>query len=468
MDLSNKKHIHFTGIKGVAMTAVALCIKDMGIKISGSDVEEIFVTDRVLKDAGIVWQKGFGEKNLIPRPDLLITTAAHGGLNNPEVVAAVRMGIEVITYAEALASLAATKKLLSVCGVGGKGSTASMVASILYFSKLDPSFAIGMGNIMPLGTSGKYNNDGEYFVCEADEYAISPGVKNDPKFSLLNPFITVVTNIEHDHPDIYPTFEDTLKVYKKFLQRTQKDGILIANIDNKNTQKILSDINVPKIGYGFNKDADWKVTDVHFGESITRYKLSGKSEQYDITIKLPGEFNILNSVAAFLVAKQVGIKPPKIIMELKRYRGAKRRYEYMGTKRGIKFYDDYAHHPGEIVSAIDAAKKWYPGRRVVTIFQPHTYSRTKALFDDFEKAFDTADVVGIMDIYASARESADDSISSKKLVAEIGRHKKGIYYLKGHNTALEWLEKNLIKGDIVLTLGAGNIFHLYNNLKLKL
>jgi UDP-N-acetylmuramate--alanine ligase len=463
-NLFNYKHIHFTGIKGVAMTSVALCINDMDIKITGSDVEEIFVTDEVLKKAGIIWQKGFGEKNLVPKPDLLITTAAHGGLNNPEVVAAKTLGIEVITYADALSLLAKSKKLLSVCGVGGKGSTASMIASILNYSKLDPSYAIGMGNIMPLGSSGKYSQKGKFFICEADEYAISPGVINDPKFSLLNPYITVVTNIEHDHPDIYPTFKDTLKVYKKFLSKTPKNGVVIANFDNKNTQELMNKIKVPRISYGFNKLADWVASEVKYGDGFTEYKLKGENEQYIITVNLPGDFNVLNSVAAFIVAKQIGVKPQKIISELRRYKGARRRYEFMGKKNGVIYYDDYAHHPGEIISAIAAAKKWYPKRRLVTIFQPHTYSRTKALLSEFGQAFNQTDIVGIMDIYASARESKDDSISSEILCGEIMKNNKKSYYLKNQDFTLDWLNKNTKRGDVVLTLGAGDIFHLYNSI----
>jgi len=467
-DLNKIRHIHFTGIKGVGMTAIAQCAKDMGIKVTGSDLEEIFVTDETLEKKEIKWQIGFAEKNLHPKPDLLVTTGAHGGLNNPEVLEAKKKGIKVITYAEALGLFANTKKLISVCGVGGKGSTASLIAWIFEYARKNPSFAIGMGNILPLGASGAYKKKGKYFICEADEYAISPGVNNNPKFSLLNPYITITTNIEHDHPDIYPTFADTEKVYKDYFSRIPDDGILIVNFDNRNNRKTLKDYKKRRLTYGFDNEADWFIKKYSFSEGQTEFLLENLKEGiFRITTHLPGKFNILNSVAGFLAAKMSSISIENIIKALENFEGARRRFEIMGNMNGAIFYDDYAHHPTEIVEVLKATREWYPNRRIVAIFQPHTYSRTKALLGGFSKSFKEADVVGIMDIYASARELKDDSVSSALLVDKIKKYQDKVNYLEGHINTLEWISREVKKGDVVLTIGAGDIFHLYNGLKLK-
>ncbi len=465
MDLKNIKHIHFTGIKGVGLTAVAQCAQDLGIKVTGSDTDEMFVTDETLDKRNIRWNIGFSTNNLTLKPDLLITTGAHGGLNNLEVLQAKKMGIKVITYAEGLALFSQNKKLISVCGVGGKGTTASIISVLLNKAGVDTSFAIGMGSILPIGVSGKYNNDSDYFVCEADEYAISPGINNDPKFSILDPFVTVATNIEYDHPDIYQTFDDTIRVYKQFLKRIPKDGMLVANIDNTNTKKVIAGLDVPKTTYGFNKDADWRVSEVKYKEGETAYEVvNTEAQKYQISINLPGEFNVLNSLAAFIVALHVGVPANKAIEAIKYYQGARRRFEKMGVKDGAIYYDDYAHHPSEIKSVIQAAKEWYPKRRLIALFQPHTYSRTKSLFKEFSEAFKQADMVGIMDIYASARETKDESISSEMLAAETKINNKSTFYLGDQQKTLNWLKDNVKKADVVLTMGAGDIFHLYKHL----
>ncbi len=464
MDITKFNHIHFTGIKGVGMTALAQCAKDLGIKVTGSDVEEYFVTDETLRKAGIKWQIGFGKKNLAQKPDLVITTGAHGGLQNPEVLEAKNLGLEVITYAEALALFANTKKLISVCGVGGKGTTSSIIATLLEVAELKPSFAIGLGDILPLGISGKFVKSGKYFICEADEYAISPGINNNPKFSLLNPFITVVTNIEHDHPDIYKSLKNTLSVYKKFFQRLPKKGLLVANTDSDNVSTALEGIKIPVKTYGLNKKADWNIKNVDFSEGVTKFKLNNKGNSYEITLQIPGKYNVLNATAAFVVANHIGISIEKIIKGLRIYKGAKRRFEKIGIKNGVIFYDDYAHHSSEIKATLKAAREWFPKKRIIVIFQPHTYSRTKALFKDFSEAFADGDIVGFMDIYASARESKDETISSKLLAKETQKHNRDVYYIGNHEKTLDWIKKITKRGDVVLTLGAGNIFHIYQEL----
>ncbi|KKQ52563.1 UDP-N-acetylmuramate--L-alanine ligase [Candidatus Woesebacteria bacterium RIFCSPHIGHO2_01_FULL_39_17] len=467
MDITKLKHVHLTGIKGVGMTALALCMRDLGIKVTGSDVEEEFVTDVFLRKNHIDWNIGFGEKNLSPRPDLLVTTAAHSGLLNPEVQSAKNLGIKITTFAEFLAELANTKEVVGVCGVGGKTSTASMITVLLNDAGLHPSFAIGVGNIYPIGVSGRFDKKGKNFVCEADEYVVSPGVNNIPKFMLLNPKILVVTNIEYDHPDIYASFEDTKKAFRKLFEKLPSDGLLIACIDNSNVSDAIKGLRKPVITYGFNQKADWQIKVIKFKAQKTFFSLYSKKENRifdNLELNIRGRFNVQNAAATFIVGNFLGIDKLDLRRGLSSYLGCRRRFEKMGEYKKALFFDDYAHHPEEIKAALIAAREWFPKKRIVSIFQPHTYSRTKALFKEFSEAFADADIVGFMDIYASARESKDASVSSELLAKETRKNNPEAFYLGGHKKTLEWINKNVKKGDVVLTMGAGDIFHIYNNL----
>lgn len=466
-EITKFKRIHFTGIKGVGMASLAICCQDLGIKVQGSDIDEVFVTDETLKKANIKWFHGFKASNLKMKPDLLVTTGAHGGLNNPEVLAAKKRGISVMTHAEALGFLAAKKELIAVCGVGGKTTTSSMIATILEKAGEKPSFAIGVGNIFPINTPGKFST-GRHFVCEADEYAVSPGIDMRPRFSFLNPKILVVTNIEHDHPDVYPTFADTKKTFIQFFKRIPKDGWLIANLDNKNIASLITTLReeeVPIQTYGLSKKADWQIGDIKISRGETTFSLTRKKQKIQgIKITVPGEYNIHNAAAAIISTLFAGVSLSKIKDGISAYQGCRRRFEKMGLSKGVLFYDDYAHHPAEIKAALKAARDWFPKEKLIVVFQPHTYSRTKMLFDDFAKSFRKADTVALMDIYASARESQDLTVSSKKLAAEMKKWQKNVFYTKGHQETISWLKKNAQKGNVVLTLGAGDIFHLYNKL----
>lgn len=470
MNISNIKHIHFTGIKGVAMTNLALCMKGMGKIITGSDVEEIFVTDEVLKRNNISWSIGFGQQNLKPRPDLLVTTAAHGGFLNPEVKIAKESSIPVLSYAEFMSELGNTKKVISVCGVGGKTTTSSMISVLLDSAKLDPSFIIGVAEIFPLGNAGRYKDEGKYFICEADDYVVSPGVDDRPKFMLLNPFITVVTNIEYDHPDVYKDFNETKKAFKNYFSKIPKEGVLLACTDNENVSVVIKGLNKTVYTFGTKKDSDYQIKNVKYKKQKTYFDIyhkEGNNSYHDIELNVPGEFNIKNATAAFIVGTILGLDEEQIRKGISKYLGCRRRLEKMGEYKGAIFYDDYAHHPSEVTSILKAVRDWFSEKRIVVIFQPHTFSRTKALFSDFTKAFKDADIVGFMDIYASARESFDATVSSENLAEEAKKFKENIYYLGKHNSTLKWLDENIKKGDIVLTLGAGDIFHLYKVLILS-
>ena len=468
MDLRKIKNVHFTGIKGVGMTSLALYLQDMGKQITGSDVSEVFVTDEVLRKRDIKWLIGIKKENVPKNIDLLITTAAHGGMGNEEVKYAMGKKIKVITYAEALAEVAKEKETVCVCGVGGKTSISSMLAVLLDSANLDPSYIVGVGNIYPLGRSGRYEVDGRNIICEADDYVVSPGYDNRAKFLLLNPKIIIATNIEYDHPDVYENFEKTKEVFLQFFNKLPKYGYLIINSDNRNTLEIALRSKKNMISYGCGKMADYRIENIRYSEQKTIFNIYIKRYKKvieDLEINVPGKFNVENAVAAYVAGDQLGIDQAGLKDGLKRYLGCRRRFEDMGYFYGAKFYDDYAHHPGEIKATLKAARDWFKSKRIVVIFQPHTFSRTKALFKGFSESFEDADIVAIMDIYSSAREKVDPLIDSKKLVKEIEKSKKEVFYAKDQSSTVDWIHKNIKSGDIVLTMGAGNIFHLYEKLK---
>jgi len=463
MELKDLKHIHFTGIKGIAMTSLALCAQDCGIKVTGTDTDELFVTDEILKERKINWNIGFCDNDWTNKPDLLITTGAHGGFNNKEVIQAKEQGIPVMSQAEALNLFSKNKELISVCGVGGKTTISSIIAAIFELNKIEISYAIGVGKIFPTEYGGKYSEKSKYFICEADEFVVSPGVDDRPKFLLLSPKITVVTNIEHDHPDIYPTFDDTKKTYLKFFSDLPKDGLIIALRDNKNTMEVIKKVKgASVITFGFSVDSDWRITNIKINDGFQIVDIiDPKGNKYSFKLNVLGKYNALNALAGLVAANSAGIKIKGIVEALEKFEGTERRFQNIGlSKSGILIYDDYAHHPNEIEKVVESAKTFFPKNRIITIFQPHTYSRTKSLFKEFVEAFKKSDVTLLIDIYSSAREKMDPTVSSKMLAEEISKLQNNVYYTPNHESAIRWLKDNAKKGDLVITMGAGNVFYL--------
>lgn len=464
--LTELKNIYFVGIKGVAMTSLALCADDIGMKVDGSDTNEIFVTDEVLYERKINYNVGFNKKNINKNIDLVVTTGAHGGLGNPEVLEAKKSLIDVITQGEALAYFAQDKKTIGVCGVGGKTTSSSMLCHIFSEAKKSPSYAIGVGKIYPLGYAGKYSESGNYFICEADEYVSSPGIDQTPKFLYLNPNFLIVTNIVHDHPDIYKNVGEVKKSFRDLFNKVPKDGIIVAYGDDKNISDTLKGLEKKVFTYGYNKNCDFVIENVVLSDNKQIGLVKTKdNERFRLTLTIPGRYNILNALASYIVSVNCGIPKSVILGSLESFKGTRRRFEKIGvTKNNVLVYDDYAHHPKEIRSLLSSAREWFGKKRIIAVFQPHTYSRTKILFEDFSRSFNDADCVCVMDIYASARENIDKSVSSKKLAQSIGKFKKPVFYTGGHDETIKWIEKNTKKEDILLTIGAGDIFHLHKKL----
>ena len=459
------KHIHFIGIKGVAMTALAVVAKEQGARVTGSDIEEEFPTSKVLSKFKITPLVGFKKENIVGKPDLVVVTGAHGGMSNPEARAAKSGGLRVLLHGEALPEFMAGKKEIAVAGCHGKTTSAAMVAHILSGAGLDPSFAVGCGEIKSLATPG-HAGKGDYFVVEADEYVTDPGQNPTPRFFYLNPLIAVITNIEYDHPDAYLNIEQVKEAFLTFAKKIPANGLLVAGVDNENVRAILAKVGVPILTYGFSPQADYQISRVSFGTGRTWFRLKHKEiDLGQFSLSVPGKHNVANAVAAGIVASFLGISWGKIKELLPTFLGTKRRFEKISEKEGVIFFDDYAHHPTEIKATLEAAKNWFSGKRIICIFQPHTFSRTKALFAEFSKSFDKADEVIVTDIYPSAREKPDPTINSRILVNEIKKHHKNAIYIGKVEEVVDFLKKELRSGDIVFTMGAGDIYKIHGLFK---
>lgn len=453
-----KKSGYLIGIKGVAMTALAIYFTQKGYKVSGSDVTDKFLTDKILADFHISIKKGFYAENINQQYDLVVTTGAHGGMTNPEAVQAKKLGIPTFMHGQILGKLISEKEGISVAGCHGKTTTSAFIASLLAHAGFDPSYAVGTASINDLGPAGHFGR-GIYFVAEADEYMTCPLTCKTPRFLWQKPKILVMTNIDYDHPDAFTDIEEVKKAFMQFANNLPTDGILVGCIDDKNIAQILSSIDKQVITYGFSPKADYRIDRFYFGDGRSFMRISHKRiglGEYMITI--PGRHNLLNALGGSIVANLAGIDWDKIKENLKLFTGTKRRFEKIGEYNGVLLYDDYAHHPSEIAATISGAREWFGKKRIIIIFQPHTYSRTKSLLGKFAKVFDKADIVVVTDIYPSARESFDPEISSKILEIEANKHKKNVYYRSNKLDTLLFLKDKLTSGDIIITMGAGDIY----------
>lgn len=461
-NLKGIKHIHFVGIKGVGMTPLAIFARESGISVSGSDIEDEFITDEVLKGKGILWTIGFDPKDVPPRSDLVIATGAHGGMDNPQVQHAKYTGIPVMMQGEAVGKFMEGYFGISVTGSHGKTTTAGMLATLLTKARLDPSYLVGSGSMRPLGAAG-HRGKGTYFITEADEYANEPTYDKTAKFLYQNPKMIIVTNIDFDHPDLFRDVGAVREAVAEFLQKLPKDGITIVNGDDPNVQKIISRISAKVITFGKTAHNDFSIIRVGNIPHKTTFFVKHKDvELGEFVISIPGEHNCLNALSVIIAALEIGLPIEKIRQELPFFQGGKRRFEYIGkTAAGAMLFDDYAHHPKEIKETLFATKQWFPKGRITTIFQPHTYSRTRALFDEFVHAFVGAHEVILTDIYPSLREEKDPSVSSRSLVDAMKKLGKRATSIAVKEDVVQYInQKNLGENDIVMTMGAGDIYKI--------
>jgi UDP-N-acetylmuramate--alanine ligase len=467
-----KLSMHFVGIKGVGMTPLALIAKEAGANVTGSDVEEEFITDETLHNAGIHPLIGFTPEH-ITNPDMVITTGAHGGYDNPEVKSAKEKNIPVITAGEAVGVFMEGTifnrqyKGISVAGTHGKTTTTAMIATILKEAGFDPSFIVGTGNVGSLGTPGHFGK-GTYFIAEADEYATEPQYNQKAKFLWQHPQIAIFTNIELDHPDIYTSIDHVRNTFLEFARQLPASGTLIVCGDDREIQKLLKDYQGKVVTYGFNPDNQYILRRVNIsGEQMFFQVDAYGGQSLDFVLRVVGEHNALNALAATIASLEAGVALEKIKPALMQFTGSKRRLEFIGQlTTGARVYDDYAHHPTEIKRTLQALRQKYPKQKIICIFQPHTYSRTKALFDDFLRVFTPVDEVIITDIYASLREEIDSTITAQMLAQELKNYHQHILYLPALKDVIEYSKQKRYRHDTVLvTMGAGDVYKIHSELQ---
>lgn len=468
------KTIHFVGVKGVGMAPLAIIAKEAGFVVTGCDIADEFITDEPLKKAGVVPMVGFS-KDHIKNCDLVITTGAHGGFDNLEVVAAKELGIPVWTQGTAVGKfmngeIFGRKSIgISVTGSHGKTTTTAMLATVLKTARMDPSYVVGTGNVPSLGSSGHFGR-GQYFIAEADEYANEPTYDKTAKFLLQAPEIAIFTNIELDHPDLYRNVDDVRAAFLQFAKQLPQNGMLIVYGGDTQIQKLLKEYIGQKITYGFTNDCDIVITKIHNSEGGMYFWLSRSgSDMGEFKLSIIGEHNVLNAAAVVAAGLECGVSIDIIKKGLVAFTGSKRRSEFIGKlKSGAYVFDDYAHHPTEIKKTLESFRKRFPKQKIVCVFQPHTYSRTKILFEEFSSSFLSVDIVIITDIYSSLREAKDETITSEMLVKRMKKYKRDVYYLSDLNRVIEYITRQQFGQDtVVITMGAGDVYKINEKLEMK-
>lgn len=459
--------IHFTGIKGVGMTPLAIIAKEAGIKVTGSDVATKFITDEELYESGISVFEGF-KKEHISDQDLVIATGAHGGSENIEVLTANERNIPVLNQGKALGKFQSgeifNKKNfgISIAGSHGKTTTTAILATILKENNFDPSYVVGTGKIPSLGNSGHFGK-GEYFIAEADEYFADVASDKVAKFMYQNPKIILLTNVDFDHVDVFPTFEELIKAYLEFVNKLPPDGILVACGDGNTNRNFLSNFNGARKTYGFSSDNDYILDKVSFdAEKMFFWVKTGDTQLGQFSTQVFGEHMAKNCLGAIVVALELGLSVDQIKKGLSKFKGTKRRAEYKGKlPTGEILYDDYAHHPEEIKETLSAFRQAFKKNNIVVIFQPHMYSRTKILFNDFVSSFDKCDEVIITEIFPSFREPIDMNFSSAQIVDELKKRGKKAAYFEEMKDVLEYLpSQKYPKDTVIITMGAGDIYKI--------
>ncbi len=461
--ISPSKNIFLVGIKGVAMSNLALILKKMGKTVSGADVQEEFVTDELLKKNNIHYSTNFKQNNLPSNVDLIVYSAAHGGIHNPLVLEAKRRGLRIISQAELLGVLLQQfKTTIAVAGCHGKTTTSSLLSHALIQLGVNPSYLVGAPTFNHY-EGGKFAGS-DYFVVEADEYGVNPPYDRKPKFHFLKPRYIICTNIDFDHPDVYKDLEETKKAFQKFFDDTK----LIVCADDSNLMSVVKQFPQNQYQtYGFTEDANYVISNVKTDKSTTRFQFgSHKQAQDEFTISLFGEKNVSNATAVIVMLKSLGFTNGAIQKAICDFHGAKRRFEKVFSNENFDLYDDYGHHPREIEATISAARTYFTDRRIIVIFQPHTFSRTQVFLKDFIKALSLADLSLVLPIFASARENVSDFTVSSQTIEEKAKEKgyKNIISLQSRNEVTEILRTRIKPGDVVFTLGAGDVYTLKNDI----
>jgi UDP-N-acetylmuramate--alanine ligase len=450
------QRLHFTGIGGIGMSGIAEILLNLGYTITGSDAKLTPVTDR-LQSLGATIHEGHSASHVAGAKALVVTSAVNE--SNPELIEARRLGIPVIPRGELLAELMRLKYGIAIAGSHGKTSTTSMTATMLAHAGLDPTVVVG-GRVSTLGGSNARVGRSDFLVVESDE--------SDGSFLKLAPIIAVVTNIEREHLDHYESIEEIRRCFTEFVNKVPFYGCAILCLDDENVQQILPGVRRRTVTYGASAQADLHIASVELGHMTSRFRLQSRGEDLgEFILHVPGMHNVLNATAAAAVARELEVPIDKIRAGLAEYRGVDRRFQFRGEAAGVTVIDDYGHHPTEVRATLDAARLCQ-FQRVHVIFQPHRYTRTQHLMDDFARSFHQADTVALLDIYA-ASEAPIEGVSSDALAARLRAFGHREAHLAGSiENAVALIASIAQPGDAVLTLGAGNVWQAGDQLLTRL
>ena len=441
---SKKTRVHFVGVGGIGMSGIAEVLLNLGYSVSGSDLKST-ATTRSLSDLGAKVFLGHDGEHVHDADVVVVSSAVRG--DNAEVAEAQRLSIPIIPRAEMLAELMRLKYGIAVAGSHGKTTTTSMIAVVLDRAGLDPTMVIG-GRIAALGGTAKLGSS-DLMVVEADE--------SDRSFLQLSPVLAVVTGIDREHMESYSGMEDLENAFVDFVNKVPFYGASVLCLDEERVQDVLPRVRRRHVTYGFSSQADISAKGVRLEGTGSRFELELFGEPAGaVSLPVPGRVNVLNSLAAIGIGRELGLDLDRIRSGLESFSGVDRRFQVKADAGGILVVDDYGHHPTEIRATLATAKEAF-GRRTVVVFQPHRYSRVAALFDDFCRAFHQADVVLVTDIYPAGEEPLA-GVSAERLVSGIeGRGHRGVRYVADLDEVPNVLRDDLREGDLVITLGAGSV-----------
>jgi len=445
------KHLHFVGIGGSGMNGIAEVLLNMGFTVTGSDMKYSSTIERLEQLGGTIFI-GHDPQNIQGAHVLIKSTAIPE--NNIEIIQAKEKNIPVIPRAEMLAELMRMKYGVAVAGTHGKTTTTSMLALCLYEGELDPTIVIG-GRLDALGSSAKLGH-GEYLVAEADE--------SDGSFMLLSPTVAIITNIDPEHLDYWGTEEKLLNGFLQFAQKVPFFGFAVLCLDHERVQSILPKIQRRVLTYGFSSQANFRATNLKQAGLITTFSVLNNNKVLgDITINMPGEHNVSNALAAIATAMELNIPFNKIQNSLNNFTGVNRRFTIRAKGKLVKntaeviVIDDYAHHPVEIRATLKAARRSWPGQRIISIFQPHRYTRVRDLFEDFCRSFNHTNHVIVCPIYRAGENKIEgiDQYSLVKTIKDFGHRSADC--VESLEEALDYIQQNILPGDVIITLGAGDV-----------
>ncbi|MEE9524774.1 MAG: UDP-N-acetylmuramate--L-alanine ligase [Thermodesulfovibrionales bacterium] len=438
--------IHFVGIGGIGMSGIAELLHNLGYEVTGSDVKESETTKR-LRGLGLTVHVGHKVENVNGAHVVVISSAVKD--DNPEVVAAKERQIPVIPRAEMLAELCRLKYSILIAGAHGKTTTTSLVAELLTEAIMDPTVVIG-GRLKATGANAMLGK-GEFIIAEADE--------SDGSFLKLSPSIAVATNIDNEHMDYFGTLDNLKEAFVSFLDKVPFYGTSIVCIENEHVREILPLLHRRYITYGFTPDADIYAYSVRQKGFKMEFEVVVKGKDLGMfSTSVIGMHNVLNVVAAIGVGMELKIPVETIRKALSGFKGIQRRFEFKGEQSGIKVFDDYGHHPTEIKAVLEAARMSID-KRIFVVFQPHRYSRTHNLMSEFAESFVNADELAVMDIYP-AGEKPIEGVSSEKLVKHIQKHNRSVWHEADEQALIKKLRKKMRSGDMLITLGAGNVYRI--------